>query len=520
MKLVVDKLIKKANEEVKKIKSIDDIDKINVECKEQEDALTLAFMFGKYLAKKQIENKEFDDSDEFIDYFETPKEQIKYMQLKDPVLFADLPDEKEYYFWIKKAQSLEVTKKVQDALIKNIEEGKSFYYFVEQLKEDGIYDKKDRSYWEGAYNQNISMAQSSANLQEMRKTKDKGFSYARFSAILDGRETQTCHNLHGKVMKIDDWIKNNLIPPIHYGCRSMLIQLSDKEVEDKDGNIRKYIKQVTEEDLKHKHKGFGSVSTVNDLKKYVKQKQKKIVAKQKQIQKVVTPPAPTPTPPQNTTYTADVIDLKTNKKHSEIAGATKGKPMTHKKADNWSVNPYYGIKPGHDTNCQAAVATYEARLRGYDVEVLPKTPGSMLEKLSYQTNLVWVDRKTKTHPDYIEITRPDGNVKEVYIALKQQLKKGARYTIEYDYKDGMGGHIQNLWLDEKTNELVIYDPQANLKFEGLKEIIKNILREIKLKTYLDKQTKKRITPTIDILRIDNLDFNKEVADRIMKKKGK
>lgn len=239
----------------------------------------------------EIENKEFE-KEEYFDYFERPIDQINYMLLKKPILYSQLKEIKETernkYFWIKKAQSLEVTKKIQKELVKSIRNGESFYYFKERLKKQELYSPKDRAYWESAYNQNVTIAQSMSNFKEMQSMKNNGFKYARYSAILDGRTTEICHNLHGKVMKIDEWEAQGLIPPVHYGCRSTLVQLSDREVEGENGELRKHIKTIEPEKLpklkKLRQVSFGiGDSYMKMLAEYVEKKQKKVYNLTKEI---------------------------------------------------------------------------------------------------------------------------------------------------------------------------------------------------------------------------------------------
>ena len=46
--------------------------------------------------------------------------------------------------------------------------------------------------------------------------------------------------------------------------------------------------------------------------------------------------------------------------------------MSFKKANEGRVNPNYSPQNlGYAMNCQTSVATFEARLRGYDIEALP-----------------------------------------------------------------------------------------------------------------------------------------------------
>jgi len=51
----------------------------------------------------------------------------------------------------------------------------------------------------------------------------------RFSAILDRRTTPCCKFLHGKILPVDSDALEQLTPPRHYNCRSLLIPVTRLE---------------------------------------------------------------------------------------------------------------------------------------------------------------------------------------------------------------------------------------------------------------------------------------------------
>lgn len=199
-----------------------------------------------------------------------------------------------------------------------------------------------------------------------------------------------------------------------------------------------------------------------------------------------------------------------------IAGVTPGTPMSFEEANSGHVNPNYGIDEGYSINCQSCVATFEARLRGYDVQVLPNTSGSMLEKLSHQTNLVWVDPHTGSPPTYIydsSLTTPEGYVEFIDNIVKQ----GSRYTIQFLWKGrNGGGHIVNLDRNE-YGELRIKDNQRGMgersEWLGTAGILE-YLSDVKFKYSVFPGVRKPCVP--QLLRIDNMKFNIDVASQIMK----
>ena len=197
-----------------------------------------------------------------------------------------------------------------------------------------------------------------------------------------------------------------------------------------------------------------------------------------------------------------------------IAGVKRGDPMAFEDADNFRVNPNYGKAPGYSINCQSCVVTFEARQRGYDVQVLPNTRGSMASKLSYHTNLAWIDTETKEHPKYIY----DDSAKtpKKYLSfIKNTIEQGARYTIEFSWKGrSRSGHIVNLDRNE-AGELRIKDNQRGQgernEWIGDEEVL-SYLSRMKYTTTV-YGTKFAIVPKI--LRIDNMEFDESVINEIM-----
>lgn len=204
-----------------------------------------------------------------------------------------------------------------------------------------------------------------------------------------------------------------------------------------------------------------------------------------------------------------------NSRRAPIANTIPGANMSFELADSGHVNPNIGKSEGYYINCQSCVVVFEARERGYDVEVLPNTKGSMLERLAYNTNLAWIDPETGKHPEYVydNLRRtPD----EYYDFIDSVVKPGQRYTIEFIHKRGSGGHIVN--IDRaKDGQLRIKDNQRRIS-ERSEWIGANAVGE-----YLGKMRYENFsllggsTPCVPkLLRIDNMDFDYSVVNNIMK----
>lgn len=185
-----------------------------------------------------------------------------------------------------------------------------------------------------------------------------------------------------------------------------------------------------------------------------------------------------------------------NSRNKKVAGVTPGAPMTFEKADGSKPNPNYSKGGGYRKNCQSCVVAYELRRRGYNVQTLPKSAGSMLDVLSYDTSLAWVDRATGKPPVYIRPAQP--NVKKTFTFLENELKSNNRYTIEFAWKGGREGHIVH--ISKSGGVLRIYDPQTASIYKG-DEVLE----------YLG-----RVKPsTVQLMDVEVCDVNLNVINKIL-----
>lgn len=161
-----------------------------------------------------------------------------------------------------------------------------------------------------------------------------------------------------------------------------------------------------------------------------------------------------------------------------IAGVKKGKPMTHEQADSGNVNPYYKSNQiGYRTNCQTCVATYAARLQGYDVRALPNLNNRDIWKLSLDVSLAYVD-KNGNHPKSLQ--KPKGIRKDKW--LEQNIKNGDVYALEFGYSGKDYGHVviaQRMVVKSGKKMLRIYDPQNDRLYNNLRSYLAET-RDLKL----------------------------------------
>ncbi|CAM3399200.1 phage minor head protein [Pseudostreptobacillus hongkongensis] len=217
---------------LKKIKTIEDItSKINIKL----DILNQMVYFnilGRYLAIVELKSNPLKEFAEDDDIFNMPfEEAIESLKSRRSSLFEDVnkinKSEKQNLFWIKKTTDLTVTRKIQESLLRNLKKGGTNKEFLDNIEEF----KLPKDYLKGVYRTVITQAQQRGHAKKQMEMSDY-FEYGLYSAIEDGRTTHQCKELHGKVMKITDFIEKGLYPPLHYNCRSSIIQLSKEDVKD------------------------------------------------------------------------------------------------------------------------------------------------------------------------------------------------------------------------------------------------------------------------------------------------
>lgn len=205
-----------------------------------------------------------------------------------------------------------------------------------------------------------------------------------------------------------------------------------------------------------------------------------------------------------------------------IAGVERGEPMTHEQADSGKVNPNFNsVEPGYRTNCQSSVVTYEARLRGYDVEVVPNDyHHPMCETLANRPNLAYLEpdggiacyeiSDTWTWQGAWEGETP--TAKRFEKKLMDLLDENARYTMDFKWRGTDYGHIVNVF--KRDGKLGIYDPQSNKTYIGGE--VSQYLTRIQYKRQRNGAT---FYAWPGVLRTDDKAFNFDIANQIMRKVG-
>lgn len=174
----------------------------------------------------------------------------------------------------------------------------------------------------------------------------------------------------------------------------------------------------------------------------------------------------------------------------------RGKPMSVPQARK-NINPI-----GDRNNCQTCVVTYEARLRGYDVEALSNDKTNiMVSTLESNQNMAWIDPKTGKIP-LPTLKYSLKNEQDCYDWLNNTIQNNERYTLAWRWKNEYIGHIVSIDKDNFGN-LRIYDPQSNIEISGKEKLLyymKDFAYESPLK----------------ILRVDNLDLFLPIVNKVIK----
>lgn len=193
--------------------------------------------------------------------------------------------------------------------------------------------------------------------------------------------------------------------------------------------------------------------------------------------------------------------------NSNIVGVAKSNPMDFEKADSNNVNPKFSRDSyEHSHNCQSCVVAYEARRRGYDVQVVPRNKYNKTQQLAEHSSWAYIDPKTN------EVCEPKSlyaaNTLNLYNKLDSNVKSNERYTLSYTWHEGKlkGSHILTIERDE-NNELRIYDPQNSRIIAGKENIISHFKERIKYNG----------TEPLKILRTDDKAFNKYFINDVVRK---
>ena len=254
-----------------------------------------------------------------------------------------------------------------------------------------------------------------------------------------------------------------------------------------------------------------------------------------------------------------------------VAGAKRGRPMTHEQADEGRGNPHYGdmestekkmldsekayfaakrsgapeeevqrIKEQMDKyaaeheqackdnrlyriNCQTCVVAYEARRRGYDVEATGRNKKNPTqEKLSTNCESAWIDPATGKAPSVIKNDPKIRTAKQATKWLEENVQEGGRYEFAHGWKgtNGRSGHIVTVDRDS-SGSLRIFDPQKGKTYAG--EEFADYMGKIRSTYSVQRYNPRKRSGwesipqgRLQLLRVDNLQINADVANAVLK----
>lgn len=208
--------------------------------------------------------------------------------------------------------------------------------------------------------------------------------------------------------------------------------------------------------------------------------------------------------------------FKSNNDALESSFGTRGTAMPFRPANELRGNPHYAKSSTYRVNCQTCVVANEMRRRGFNIEALPNTKGSALERLSYHTESAWIDDTGNTPTSNISGLRKvkrkrwDGteyeawektckNRKQMVAALESDITEDGRYHIKWTWAKRNCGHI--ITVERVGGKFRYYDPQNGKVIDDFFGYINGI----------------KTAKGIRWLRVDTLRVNPDVAKKVLTK---
>lgn len=178
-------------------------------------------------------------------------------------------------FTISRINDIETLKFIKNEFAKNLSSEKADPAEIKKIVQEAIVSRGDDPlnpwHLETVFRTNTQTAFSKGRLEAQISSGDP---YWQYFAVVDGRETELCNYLDGKIFKSSDPFWISYYPPNHFNCRSSVVPVSESdlgsdEVED-DGE--KYLKSIdAPASAKKPGKGFDT-SPLNSLEKYLNKK--------------------------------------------------------------------------------------------------------------------------------------------------------------------------------------------------------------------------------------------------------
>ncbi len=429
------------------------------------------------LTAEDIENLPYAEAVEYL-----KKRKVRLQHVLGETDYNKLSDKMRFRaFTASRIADGDLLKRINSELIKNVNDGKGLKDFLSLTKTDilnkvGMGAGGQGWYWETVYRTNVQTAYNTGRMMGFEEDKPLAL---HFVGIEDSRQTDVCHSLSNVIRPYDDPLWEKYIPPLHFGCRSTVRAIYDEdELPDEWSSL---------EGIEKPAKGFGTNPLENDswwneLSSQVARAKEYGVQGEIEAAKVALGFDGVYGPSDET------IKHKTIKELKKIGTIAKGDKMTFEEADGGSVNPFFIFGgDGYQFNCQACVAAFEARMRGFSVRAKAYDKDNVFFKRLSNNPLRAFINSEGHHPKWPE----DDPTKEIEAFMswkdclnytKKTVKRGERYVMDFNWKDNGRGHIISV-IRTKKGKLFFYDPQDGNTYdkEDYAVLLKRLIYEGKYK---------------------------------------
>ncbi|HQB09124.1 MAG TPA: minor capsid protein [bacterium] len=250
--------------------------------KEYERLLTKVLTYSYFLGytdntkKKKVKK----NAESFVNFsFDMPYDEAeKYFtrmrSVKAPVYYDMLNEYAGKAFTISWVNSIETLEDIRQEFSKQMKDGfdpEKFGQLIQSVIESRGDDPLAGWHLDTVIRTNCMTAFSRGRIIAQ---KESGLPYWQYIATLDGRETELCNTLDGKVFRSDDPFWSTYYPPNHFNCRSTVVSLSEKELDEEGLEYEKSGNDYLDKsDLEDTKPGDGfQYSPLNSLDDYLKEK--------------------------------------------------------------------------------------------------------------------------------------------------------------------------------------------------------------------------------------------------------
>ena len=446
------------------------------------------------LTAEDIENLPYAEAVEYLKKRDVIKK-VDYDKLSDKMRFRA--------FTASRINDGKLLERLNAEMLSNVRDGKGLKDFLSLTKTD-ILDKVGMGpnqgwYWETVYRTNVQTAYNAGRAMGFAEDKPLALELV---IIDDLRTSDICRQYAGKrfILPYEHPFWQTHWPPFHFNCRTTVRAIYDEsEIPESWSNPK---------DIEDSNNGFGANPLANDdwwreLESQVRQAKQYGVQGEIEAAKIALG--------VDGVYGSsdEAIKHKTIKELKKIGNIAKGDEMTFEEADGGNVNPFiiFGGN-GYKFNCQACVAAFEARMRGFPVRAKAYDKNSVFFKRLSNNPLRAFINSEGHHPKWPE----DNPTKEIEVFMswkdclsfvKKTVKRGERYVMDFDWKTNRQGHIISV-LRTKKGKLFFYDPQDGSIYD--KEDYSSLLEKL---IYEGKYNQPKF------LRVDDLQLDGNVLKSVV-----